>query len=571
MLELGLRAGGYNEIKQDLFVEVPIHPEYLVINPTFVSRYFPSFTPDVARSTFLKEKEEDTFRIFVLGGSSTQGFPYNFYSSFSTQLEQQLLMETKGLNIEVINLGMTAVNSYVIWDLSRRLMEYKPDAILIYAGHNEYYGSFGVGSTQFDFGTGVLLKRLILYVKDWRLYQLIEDLVRPEEDSNPNNRTLMTRVVKDSEITLNSELFNAGINQFEENLSDVLEFFKNESVPVLIGTVTSNLKDQDPLGDGEIAIESYNKGTDLFASGAIDSARSAFLKAKEYDAIRFRAPEEINRVILEVAKVYDAYLVDVNSAAAKASESSVQDGSFFVDHLHPDWEGHQLIANLYFNEIRSQIDKISEAYSANPLFEKANISEFEKIYAEVQIKRLTAGYPFQKGLSGEQEYAQFQSEYENYLNGSYIDSIAASTWRTQRKVSLALTDVINQANINSDTLSVIKHYQQLVYWQIHNEELLKKGVNYAIKSRDYHPYYARMLHNILSVKREDPYFANSLAALYLIHIDLDRSEYWLQKAKKLDDESQLLWYNYARFYALKKDTVNARNAFKKYLDLRNAQ
>lgn len=571
LLELALIVGGYNEDQQELFVEVPIQTEYVVINPEFVSRYFPSFTPEVAKSPFLKKKGENTFRIFVMGGSTTQGFPYNFYGSFSTHLEQQLLMETLGLNIEVINLGMTAVNSFVMWDLSSRLMEYEPDAIIIYAGHNEYYGSFGVGSTQFGFFESVRLKRLILNLKDWRLYQFIEDIIVPKENRNLKNRTLMARVIKESEITLNSKSFKSGIKQFEDNLSDVLEYFKNESVPVFIGTVTSNIKDQDPLGNGEKALKSYKKGNDFFASGLIDSARSAFLEAKEYDAIRFRAPEEINDLIKNAANEQGAHLVDINTAAAEASESTIQDKSFFVDHLHPDWEGHQLISDLYFNELRLKLKKIGEAYSANTLFNKSTITQFEKVYADVQVKRLTVGYPFQKGLSADQEYAQFQSEYEKYLTRSYLDSIAASTWRMQRSPAMALTDVINYANKNSDTLSVVKHYQQLAYWQVFNENLLKKGVEYAINSREFDSYSAKLLHIILSIERTDPYFANSLAALYLLHKDLDRGEYWLQKAKELDEESLLLWYSYARLYALRGDTAMARSAFEKYTNLKNAR
>lgn len=571
VLELTLRFGGYAEHKQNLFADVKANPEYVAVNPAFVSRYFPSFSPDIARSPFLKKKDDDTFRIFVLGGSSTQGFPYNFYSSFSSQLEQRLLMETVGLNVEVINLGMTAVNSFVIRDLSKRLMNYKPDAILIYAGHNEYYGSFGVGSTQFGFGDGVGLKRLILNLKDLRLYQLFEDLLSSEEENNKSNRTLMARVIKDSGIPLNSDLYTAGISQFEENLSDILMLFKSENVPVFIGTVTSNLKDQDPLGDLDKALETYEKGNTYFASGNIDSAHSAYLQAKELDPIRFRAPEGINKVIREVAQQFDAFTVEVNGAAAQASESRIQDNSFFTDHLHPDWEGHQLIADLFFEKMKRHLRKVNEAYSSNPLFKRTTESEFENIYASVQVKRLLVGYPFQKGLTGEEEYAQFQKIYDNHLKQSYIDSIAADAWRTQRDIALALTDVINHVNQQSDTISVLKHYQQLVNWQLFNPDLLKKGVNYAINNRKYDPYSAQILHSILRIKRYDPFFANRLAALYLFQSDLKRSEYWLKKVEELDDRSPLLWYNYARLYVLKGETVNARNAYQKYLQLRNKE
>jgi hypothetical protein len=535
LIEFFLRIGGYNESSQDLFVEVPSKPKYVATNPDFVSRYFPSFVPQVAISPFLKEKTEDTFRVFVLGGSSTQGFPYNFYTSFSTELEQRLLMETQGLNIEIINLGMTAVNSYVIWDLSDRLMEYDPDAIIIYAGHNEYYGSFGVGSTQFGVGENIAIKRLMIHLKNLRLYQLIEDLMRPDEGNiNPDKRTMMAKVVKEAEIVLDSELYKAGIQQFEENISDVLEYFSEESVPVFIGTVTSNLKDQDPLGEDEEALESYGDGIRLFEAGAIDSARSAFIKAKEFDAIRFRAPEQINEVIKNASSEYGALLVEVEQASAEASESTIQDNSFFVDHLHPDWEGHQMIADLFFEALKQNLNVVVEAYSPNPLFQRTTTTQFERVYADVPVQRLTAGYPFQKGLTEQEEYARFQKVYDTHLASSYVDSIAASAWRMQRQVSLALTDVINQGSRNGDSLMVVKHYQQLAYWQIYNSNLLKKGVNYAINNRKFDPYTAKLLHVILSKERDDPYFANSLAAIYLLHKELNKSEYWLEESKRVD-------------------------------------
>ena len=89
-------------------------------------------------------------------------------------------MNTEGVHVEVINLGMTAVNSYVIRDLSQRVMEYKPDAVIIYAGHNEYYGSFGAASTQFGFVNNIYLKRIILWLKDLRFYQLLENIASSE-------------------------------------------------------------------------------------------------------------------------------------------------------------------------------------------------------------------------------------------------------------------------------------------------------------------------------------------------------------------------------------------------------
>jgi hypothetical protein len=248
LIEVGFRISNYNGEERDLFIDYQVNDGYQIVNPDFVTRYFPSFKPQIAPNPFRQVKTDSTFRVFVFGGSSTQGFPYNHYYSFSTQLEQKLLLNTKGLNVEVINLGMTAVNSYVIHDLAKRVKDLEPDAIIIYAGHNEYYGSFGVGSTQMNIGSSIRVKRLILWLKNFLLYQFIEDALAPKEADTGVQRTLMARVVSESNIKKDSPIYKAGIDQFETNLHSILSIFKDEEVPVFIGTIASNLKDQPPLG-----------------------------------------------------------------------------------------------------------------------------------------------------------------------------------------------------------------------------------------------------------------------------------------------------------------------------------
>ena len=64
LIELALIMGGYNENAQQLFIEVPSQPEYLITNANFVPRYFPTFRPQVAVSPFLKQKNEKSIPIY---------------------------------------------------------------------------------------------------------------------------------------------------------------------------------------------------------------------------------------------------------------------------------------------------------------------------------------------------------------------------------------------------------------------------------------------------------------------------------------------------------------------------
>jgi hypothetical protein len=40
------------------------------------------------------------------------------------------------------------VNSYTFYDKIDEILKEDPDAILIYAGHNEFYGELGIGSSK---------------------------------------------------------------------------------------------------------------------------------------------------------------------------------------------------------------------------------------------------------------------------------------------------------------------------------------------------------------------------------------------------------------------------------------
>ncbi len=565
LVEGALRISGYKSNTADLFMEVPTLPEYKIVNPEFVGRYFPNFVPQLAPNPFKEKKPENTYRIFVFGGSSTQGFPYNFYESFSAKLEQRLLLETNGLNIEVINLGMTAVNSYVVWDLSSRVMEYEPDAVIIYAGHNEYYGSFGVGSSQFGLGKNIGLKRLIIKLKNFALYRLLEDLMKPEK-SETESRTMMARVVSESEIELGGDTYQAGLRQFRENIGDVISNFKEEGIPVYIGNLASNLKDQAPLGDNEEARLEFERGIALYDAGEIDSALTAFEKSKDLDDTRFRAPSAINDIIYEFSDKYDATLVDVRKLSIDSSRSHIPDNSFFDDHLHPNWRGHQMIADVFFNSLVKNDPVLKKYYLPNELFEWHSISHFEDTFSKIPIARLTAGYPFSKGLTADQEYRNFQNIFNSYLRKSYVDSLAAVTWRYNKPTVLSLTDALNDYHKKEDTVAVVKHYLDLGYWQLFNESLLKKGVSYSINNRNLDSYNALFLHIINSKDREDAFFSNSLSAIYLLHQDLDRASVWLKKSEELDPESKELLYNYARYYVMSGDTLQAREYYQRYMN-----
>ena len=77
-----------------------------VFNPEYAGRYFDDFLPSVAFNPFQTNKSDGSVRIVVLGGSTTAGFPYQFYYGFPATMERHL-RATKRLNPGLFPTGLT--------------------------------------------------------------------------------------------------------------------------------------------------------------------------------------------------------------------------------------------------------------------------------------------------------------------------------------------------------------------------------------------------------------------------------------------------------------------------------
>ena len=343
LLELGLRVGGYGG-SYPLFETVETHPDLRVQNALVARRYFSQIenVPNANADYFYAQKPEGSFRIVGQGGSSAAGFPFYWGAAFPRVMANRLRASYPERRIDVINTSMAAVNSYTLLDFADEILEQQPDAVVIYAGHNEYYGALGAASSE-RFGRNPAVVRAYLALRRFRTVQLVRNVVAKirgavseRASGEPPNTTLMSRMVGEQSVPLGSELFEDGLRQFRENLDALLAKYEAAGVPVYIGTLASNERDQRPfvtvhgagadttawraaLDDGlalfargdsaaavapfrraveaspEAAEGVYRLGQALLASGDAEAAREAFVRAKDLDALRFRAPESSTR------------------------------------------------------------------------------------------------------------------------------------------------------------------------------------------------------------------------------------------------------------------------------------
>lgn len=391
-----------------LFIEAPEgYEKYLRCNPNVARRYFDSrsIVPTPPKQLMLKTKPSNGYRIFVIGESSTAGFPYGNNVSFPNYLRRMLKKTFPEKEIEVINISMSAINSYALLDLVDEIVEYQPDALLIYTGHNEYYGALGVGSTQ-SIGNLRWFIRTYLKLEKFRTFLLVKDIIgwiktKLFEINNKRDpsATLMEEVVAEQKIPYKSLLYEEGKKQFEENIEEIIKIAKAKNIKVILSELVSNLKDQKPFisvndkyGNADSC---YQKASYYEKVGNYIKAKEYYIKSKDLDALRFRAPEEFNEILHSLAKKFNLPIVPLVHYYENESPNGLIGNNLILEHLHPNKDGYFLIAKAFYNTMKEY--KIIDTVWANiNLDEEKNIgfTQLDSVYADLSVRRIKSSWPF---------------------------------------------------------------------------------------------------------------------------------------------------------------------------------
>ena len=355
IVELALRWLGYGHDTR-LFIRYPDDPRYWVMNKYAAECYFTDSVNETKGSIepFLVDKPAGTFRIFVLGESTTAGYPYFHNGSFHRWLEFRLMHEYPAVHFEIINVSLTAVNSYTVLDFGRQVLAYRPDALLVYTGHNEYYGALGVGSTSHIANS----RWLIWTIVNLRRLRLVQWLSRlwsgfGRSPATPDQReNLMQRMAADQRIALGSPAYTAGILGFRENMDELCRIAQAEGVPVFLSTVVSNEKDQRPFIGAAGADASFAAGDSAWRAGDYAMAKRDFIQAREQDLLRFRAPAAIDSVIRVLAGEYsNVHLVDALARFEAVSPHGVVGHETLLEHVHPNLYGYALLSDAFYRSL----------------------------------------------------------------------------------------------------------------------------------------------------------------------------------------------------------------------------
>ena len=425
LVEISLRLFNYGINTEILRIEKSIKEkfkeEYLTLNGEYVNKYYPGAKNDRTseKKVFIK-KDKDLKLGFVIGGSSAQGYPYEPNTSFSKITERILSLSSEFKNTHIVNVATSAMSSFYVYDVAKKILKYKPEFIIIYSGHNEYYGTLGHFSRGNFFS-----KHLYLFLKEFKIVQFLLNIFEYKKiDVNLMEQLYDNKKIYDEKID------REVTRDFIKNIEKIVKLYSKKNIPVIIINPVSNVIDFPPFYQEEeykdFVINYYNdlqngkmKDMDRINKKIEENKESAILYylrgltrikngekngiddlifAKDIDKIPFRAKSILNnelRVYYENSKdrYKNLYFIDLYEEIKK-DNVNLLGNDIFCDHLHFNYKGNKLVSHYLVKKI-SDIYKLNEISvtdeSIDQLVYKTDLND---LIAYFRLSSLTENKPY---------------------------------------------------------------------------------------------------------------------------------------------------------------------------------
>ncbi len=465
-LETGLRVFGFG---YDWHLYQPVEKTGLLgSNPQFGYRFF---LRSIARTpllfSFSAEKEPDTYRIFLLGASAAAGIPNSTFG-FGQILDVMLDDQFPGVDFQMINTGMPAINSHVVLPIAQECADYDPDLFLVYLGNNEVIGPFNAGTAEQRQGLTSGKIRAIVKSRKTKIGQLIQTIGEATHGSGDLKETWggMT-MYSDNYFRAGDQVLQGVYDNFEGNLRGIIQAARGVGARVLLSTVAVNLQDSAPfyslhrsdmkekdiqqwgrhylkanglaqIGKWEEAEAIYREligeddqyselhfrlGRILLDRGEVDEALVHFQAALDLDALPFRSNRKINDVLRKVAAdnpADDVSLVDCrNEMLAWTRQNEALPGAQeFYEHVHLTFAGNYRLARIMFDavvevlppEILSRQRTSESVPSLDQCARSLALSNYERYTMLGQILVLVRELPFTNQYDHKQSLAAIEGE-----------------------------------------------------------------------------------------------------------------------------------------------------------------
>lgn len=388
---------------------------------------------------FAADKPAGTRRIFCLGGSTVQGRPFAKETSFTTWLELALQQADPDQKWEVINCGGISYASYRLVPILQECLGYQPDAFIICTGHNEFLEDRSYGQLR---ETSPLITGAYHGLSRFRSFRALRQVLHPGSEAGESSRDVLGSDVdafldyKDGIAAYHrdDDWRRGVIAHFESNVERMVRLAQQHGVPIVVVRPPSNLADTMPFMsehrsdltdrerdlwkdtvqraraslkkfpaaavttfeeairiDPEYAATHFELGQLLEVLGKFSAAREEFLLARETDICPLRILSPMEQAIAHVAARNDVPLLDAHQLLERETRHGILDSSILVDHVHPSFGGHQLIAMALVEPLQ-ELSIVKPRPNWQPLARtafQASFDELPDVYFAKGEQRLT--------------------------------------------------------------------------------------------------------------------------------------------------------------------------------------
>ena len=309
------------------------------------------------------KKSPGVRRVILLGESAAAGYPVPDYDLGRMV---QVLWEARfpDEQLEVVNLSMTGVNTHVLRLVAEEARQLEPDALVLYAGHNEVIGPYGPVSVFGRQLPGNWLVQLSMAVRNTRTGRAMAELLGAWSPRGTPPWEGLNEFV-DARILHTDPALPRMHGQTRENFAAIINKAVEDGAKVVVCVPAVNLNDWTPLASdpGLSAAEVYDRGKQAEASGQREESWGYYRAACDLDTVRFRADSNVRELQREIAEQFrgrGVALVDADRWLHESNPGFETDRKYFLEHVHLTFEGRVAVAALI-------IDGLAEALLGIPV------------------------------------------------------------------------------------------------------------------------------------------------------------------------------------------------------------
>jgi tetratricopeptide (TPR) repeat protein len=377
-------------------------------------------------------------------------------------------------------------------------------------------------------------------------------------------------MAQDQYIALNSQVYKEGVEQFKGNMHDIMELASESHVPVILGTLTCNLKDQYPFVSVDesglpAAGKIFEEAQRSLTKKGWHAADSLFRYAKDLDALRFRAPSEMNTVIVNLAKEFHSPLVDIDSAFEAVSPGHIVGENLMTDHLHPTLHGYQIIGSLFYKEMetvgilpKSKPLSLSDRQQDSIAVAAFPFAPIDSVIGRYRIKLLKNDWPYisKKDKLPDAEVLQPRD---------HIDSIAFQLVEDKTNWDIAHRQAARWYASNNDVPSFLREMDVLISQYPIVTEYYNDAANMLLEKQEYDKAY-------FYLSKSNEMGSGAFTTKWMGIINLYRhqtgdAEKYLNQSIAFNRNDSQVWYDLAGVYVEEKNYQKALEVTNKALEL----